>query len=59
MKTSFEDWFYELEGIQTRSQRFFNECDVYLKNDSDLKSEGEKIFLDWLKVAFETGKGSV
>jgi len=58
MKKTFEEWFYELESFGLRSERFFNECDVYLKEDSDLKPEGEKIFLGWLKAAFEMGKNS-
>jgi hypothetical protein len=49
----FEDWFHESDFFGSRSNRFFNDCDLYLNSsDPELKSEGEKFLLKWLKEAF-------
>lgn len=58
-KNTFEEWFYQLEYFGLKSERFFSECDCYLKGDDEKhKEEGEKIFLSWLRAAFEAGKES-
>lgn len=56
MKRTFEEWFHTQEFFSLRSQRFFNECELYLKDDDQtLKSEGESILISWLREAFEAG----
>lgn len=58
-KEAFDKWFYQIEDFSLKSERFFNECDNYLgNNDIDHKEEGEKVFLSWLKAAFEAGRAS-
>jgi hypothetical protein len=53
VKMKFEDWFHESDFFGSRSNRFFNDCDLYLNSsDPELKSEGEKFLLKWLKEAF-------
>ncbi len=57
MKSTFEDWFHTQEFFSLRSTRFFNECELYLKDDDQtLKNEGEAVLISWLKQAFEAGK---
>lgn len=56
IKNTFDNWFHQLEHFGLKSERFFSECDHYLKSEDALqKSEGEKIFLSWLKAAFVAG----
>lgn len=56
MNSKFEDWFHQLESFSLKSERFFSDCDHYLKNEDSLqKKEGDKVFLNWLKAAFEAG----
>lgn len=58
-KSTFEEWFHQLEAFGLKSERFFGECDHYLKDEDEIKKrEGEKIFLSWLKASFEAGKES-
>jgi len=58
-RNTFDDWFHQLEAFSLKSERFFGECDHYLKNEDEFqKKEGEKIFLSWLKAAFEAGRDS-
>ncbi len=57
MKMKFEEWFHTQEFFSLRSTRFFNECELYLKDeDPSLKNEGEAVLISWLKEAFEAGK---
>lgn len=57
MKKTFEQWFHTQEFFSLRSKRFFNECELYLKDDDPyLKNEGEEVLISWLKQAFEAGK---
>ena len=58
-KNTFENWFHQLEYFSLKSERFFGDCDHYLKEDDELqKKEGERILLSWLKAAFEAGRES-
>jgi len=58
-KNTFEDWFHQLEYFGLKSERFFSECDCYLKSeDIGYKNEGEQVFISWLKAAFEAGRES-
>lgn len=58
-KNTFDEWFHQLEYFGLKSERFFSECDHYFKSDDEnQKREGEKIFLSWLRAAFEAGKES-
>jgi hypothetical protein len=60
IKNTFDEWFHQLEYFSLKSERFFWECDHYLKDNDELqKKEGEKILLSWLKAAFEAGRESV
>jgi hypothetical protein len=61
MKThkTFDEWFYQLEAFSLKSERFFNDCEHYSNCvDEDEQKEAEKVFLSWLKAAFEAGKTS-
>lgn len=58
-KEAFDEWFYQIEDFSLKSERFFNECDNYFNNDDEYqKQEGEKIFVSWLRAAFEAGRTS-
>jgi hypothetical protein len=58
-KSTFDEWFYYLEYFSLKSERFFGDCDHYLKDSDELqKTEGEAILLSWLKSAFEAGRES-
>ena len=58
-KSTFDKWFYQLEAFSLKSERFFDDCDHYLKNEDELqKKEGERILLSWLKAAFQAGQES-
>jgi len=52
----FDEWFHEQDYFGSRSKRFFNDCELYLKKGNGLELEGERIFLSWIKEAFENGK---
>jgi hypothetical protein len=55
-KNTFEDWFHQLEYFSLKSERFFGDCEHYLKDDDELQRvEGEKILFEWLRAAFEAG----
>lgn len=53
---NFEEWFHEQDYFGPRSKRFFNDCELYLKQEASLYNEGEQTLLAWLKQAFEHGK---
>lgn len=58
-KNTFDEWFYQLEYYSLKNERFFGDCDHYLKNEDELqKKEWERILLSWLKAAFQAGQES-
>ena len=58
-KNTFEEWFHQLEYFSLKSERFFGDCEHYLKDGDELqKMEGEKILLSWLRAAFIAGRES-
>jgi hypothetical protein len=58
-KSTFDDWFYQLEAFSLKSERFFKDCEHYLNYGNDVRQkEAEKVFLSWLKAAFEAGQES-
>jgi hypothetical protein len=58
-KSTFDEWFYHLEAFSLRSERFFDDCDQYLNYVNDVRQkEAEKVFLSWLKAAFQAGQES-
>jgi hypothetical protein len=55
-KNTFDEWFHQLEFFSLLSERFFGECDHYLRLlDEDEKREAEKVFISWLEAAFDAG----
>ena len=58
-KSTFDEWFHQLEAFSLKSERFFGDCSHYTKCICELEQkEAEMVFLSWLKAAFQAGQES-
>ena len=58
-KSTFDEWFYQLEAFSLKSERFFDDCEHYSNCvGEDEQKEAEKVFISWLKAAFVAGQES-
>jgi len=48
----FDDYFLEVENYGTRSERFYNDIDIYKDDPFAL----QVIMLSWLKAAFDSAR---
>lgn len=50
----FEDWFYEQENFALRSERFYDEMDMFF--GKELTQENMIKVVSWLRAAYAVGR---